>query len=943
MKQKTKSKNSYEPIVFKNSADEDPKCNKNTVISLLSIFLLTSVLLYLYLSDNKNVQENSNISSKYLEQETDIDTIHNHVADSYCSITADEYKFDCFPRGKADKQSCEKRNCCWSPSTENSQIPWCYYSSNYSNYKVINVTTSRDEIIAFFNITANTIYKNDIKVLCMEITLQTAQRLRVKIYDPENKRYEPPYPEVPVLKFNNKNEPLVSDYIVKLSNNKVGFAILRKSDNLTIFDSRNIGGFIYSDQFIQLSALLPTKYIYGLGEHRSSLLLDMNWKTYTFFNHDSPPTNDMNGYGSHPFYLLIEKSGKSHGVFLFNSNAMDIVLQPTPAITYRTIGGILDFYYFMGPTPSDVISQYTDTIGKPFLPSYWTLGFHLCRFGQTLKDLINVHNRTVSAGIPWDTHWNDIDYMKNRNDFTLSDNFTDLPKYVNYLHEIGMHHVIILDPGVSSREPKGSYPPYDDGLKNGLFIKNSSGLPLEGQVWNLDGGTVFPDFTNPKSIDYWINQVSNYHNIIPFDGLWIDMNEPSNFVNGDWEGCMFTNSSNWENPQYTPSVAGGKLNYKTICMSANQHAGLHYDVHNLYGFSEAITTQFALSVIKNSRPLVISRSSFAGLGHFAGHWTGDVFSTWDDMKQSITDIVLFNMFGVPLVGADICGFNYNTTVELCSRWSQLGAFYPFSRNHNSNENFDQDPVALGPLVIESAKKALLIRYSLLPYLYSLFWKAHIYGETVARPLFFEYPYDNSTYNIDTQFLWGSALLISPVLKENQVDVDIYLPNDIWYDYYSKKCTLSNGSIFTVDAPKDTIPLKIRGGYILPVQDPATTTTSSRKNSFGLLIAPNKFKEAFGYLFWDDGDSLNVWENGLYNEIHFKLNNTILLNEVVTNNYSDEKIILQNITVFGILNQPKNVQVNGVTYNNFYYNTTEEVLYFSSLNLDLNIVFNITWT
>jgi len=208
---------------------------------------------------------------------------------------------------------------------------------------------------------------------------------------------------------------------------------------------------------------------------------------------------------------------------------------------------------------------------------------------------------------------------------------------------------------------------------------------------------------------------------------------------------------------------------------------------------------------------------------------------------------------------------------------------------------------------------------------------------------FRYPYDNSTYNIDTQFLWGSALLISPVLKENQVDVDIYLPNDIWYDYYSKKCTLSNGSIFTVEAPKDTIPLKIRGGYILPVQDPATTTTSSRKNSFGLLIAPNKFKEAFGYLFWDDGDSLNVWENGLYNEIHFKLNNTILLNEVVTNNYSDEKIILQNITVFGILNQPKNVQVNGATYNNFYYNTTEEVLYFSSLNLDLNIVFKITWT
>jgi len=69
---------------------------------------------------------------------------------------------------------------------------------------------------------------------------------------------------------------------------------------------------------------------------------------------------------------------------------------------------------------------------------------------------------------------------------------------------------------------------------------------------------------------------------------------------------------------------------------------------------------------------------------------------------------------------------------------------------------------------------------------------------------------------------------------------------------------------------------------------------------------------------------DVWENGMYNEIHFKLNKTILLNEVITNNYSDEKTILQNITVFGILNEPKNIQVNGVTYNNFYYNITEEV-------------------
>lgn len=117
-------------------------------------------------------------------------------------------------------------------------------------------------------------------------------------------------------------------------------------------------------------------------------------------------------------------------------------------------------------------------------------------------------------------------------------------------------------------------------------------------------------------------------------------------------------------------------------------------------------------------------------------------------------MLTFSIFGIPLMGADICGFNENTTASLCNRWMQLGAFYPFSRNHNTDDGIvsvdikkklskdkcvfqPQDPVALGPDVVASSKKALTARYTLLPYLYTLFWSAHVHGETVARPLFFE--------------------------------------------------------------------------------------------------------------------------------------------------------------------------------------------------------------
>ena len=97
----------------------------------------------------------------------------------------------------------------------------------------------------------------------------------------------------------------------------------------------------------------------------------------------------------------------------------------------------------------------------------------------------------------------------------------------------------------------------------------------------------------------------------------------------------------------------------------------------------------------------------------------------------------FNMFGIPYVGADICGFFANTTDELCARWMELGAFYPFSRNHNSEDLIDQDPASLSELVINASRTALNIRYRLLPYLYTLLYESHTTGSTVVRPLYHE--------------------------------------------------------------------------------------------------------------------------------------------------------------------------------------------------------------
>jgi len=199
---------------------------------------------------------------------------------------------------------------------------------------------------------------------------------------------------------------------------------------------------------------LSSNNIYGIGEHKAPFLKSTNWELFTLFNHDRPPpTEGWPLYGSHPFHLNVEDSeGLSNGALLFNSNAMDVLLQPQPAITWRPIGGILDLFVFLGPKPDHVVREYVSLIGKPTIPPFWSLGYHQCRCcpaPHTLEQQKVIWKRTIDAGIPFDVQWNANEYIIKFNNFTV-DNTTigKFGNYVRHLHEIGMHYVPIIDPGI---------------------------------------------------------------------------------------------------------------------------------------------------------------------------------------------------------------------------------------------------------------------------------------------------------------------------------------------------------------------------------------------------------------------------------------------------------------------------------------------------------------
>ena len=288
------------------------------------------------------------------------------------------------------------------------------------------------------------------------------------------------------------------------------------------------------------------------------------------------------------------------------------------------------------------------------------------------------------------------------------------------------------------------------------------------------------------------------------------------------------------NPPYriNNGATGMPLNVNTIDMDAThgEQQWIEYNVHNMYGFSESIATNAALESTMGSRSLVISRSSFSGSGKHAGHWTGDNQSTWASMASSIPGILAMQLFGVALVGSDICGFQGNSNEELCARWMALGSFYPFSRNHNTKGAASQEPY-LWPSVTAISQKTLGSRYELLHVYNTLFFQAHQSGGTVVRPLSFNFAQDPNTFPIGTQFMVGSYVLITPVLTQGATTVEGYFPqtNDAgqpqrWYDWWSGAEFYAGSSGWsTLSAPTSTIPVHIAGGSILPLQEAALNT------------------------------------------------------------------------------------------------------------------------
>lgn len=820
---------------------------------------------------------------------------------------ADEERVNCIPEGGFSPNKCTDRGCSFA-NVENPSAPMCYFDNEKYGYKMVGEAsaTAGGYTVMLKRMESGSLFGKDVDDLQLDVTFDSNSRLHIKFFDPNNDRFEVPLP-IEDLDEDNSN-PL---YDIQFFNEPTFyFKVIRKSSGAVLLDT-SLGGFTFSDQFIQFSTKLESTTMYGWGEHEHQTFKhDFNWMTYGMYSRDQPPYKGANLYGVHPFYVSIEQDNSAHGVLFLNSAAQDVTLTPAPGMVYKTIGGVLDMYVFLGPEPNSVIEQYTKSIGSFYLVPYWSLGFQLCRYGYNHIDVVkDTVARMDAYQIPYDVQYGDIDYMDEQRDFTYDhDKYSGLPQFVDEMRASGKHYVIILDPCLTMDDPVGTYAPYEEGLAKGVYIMEADGVtPLAGKVWP-PGQSAFPDFTNPVTHEWWKDQCKSFHDVINYDGLWIDMNEPANFVTGSTSGCT---DNELNIPPYKPAIWGDILADKSVCPDAKTHIGNHYDTHSLFGWSQSNATYYALEASTGKRPFVISRSTFPGSGRWAAHWLGDNNADWHNLKMSIIGMLEFNLFGIPFIGADICGFNGNTGEELCQRWMEVGSFYPFSRNHNGIGYQEQDPAAFGDLFAQRSKEVLEIRYTLLPYLYTLFYDAHVKGSAVVRSLAFEFVSDTTTHDIDEQFMWGSGLMFSPVLESGVSSVTSYFPAARWYNYLTNQEQTKTGTQVSLDAPLGTIPIHIRGGTVIPTQKSDVNTEKSRHHPHGLIIALDADQQASGRLYWDGLDTVDPLSTGDYALFEFDARNNKMSTSMTGSSSIASQMKLGTIKIFGA-SSSASVRVNGKT-------------------------------
>ena len=305
------------------------------------------------------------------------------------------------------------------------------------------------------------------------------------------------------------------------------------------------------------------------------------------------------------------------------------------------------------------------------------------------------------------------------------------------------------------------------------------------------------------------------------------------------------------------------------------------EVHNIYGHNWAkLVFEGYKNDFPDQRPFILMRAGYSGSQQYALiPWSGDVSRSWGGLQSQIEIALQMGMQGLGFMHSDLGGFaGANLDDNLYVRWLQYGVFQPIYRPH-AQEEVPSEPVFRESKTKALVKKAIELRYQLLPYNYTLAFENNQKGMPLMRPLFFDETDNNSLFTNDKSYLWGNDFLVSPVVFSGVKEQEVYFPKGSnWYDFYTDE-KIQGGTLKMVPLTEDNIPTYVRGGAFIPMIPTIQSTNEYNLNKFYLHFYLDKdVKESSGYLYQDDGETPYAFEKKKFEIINF---NSILKENKLT--------------------------------------------------------------
>ncbi|MBQ0044130.1 MAG: DUF5110 domain-containing protein [Bacteroidales bacterium] len=578
-------------------------------------------------------------------------------------------------------------------------------------------------------------------------------------------------------------------------------------------------------------------------------------------------------------FVPIIQSIKGYGILWDNPSTANFRDDENGTVFESEVGEQVDYYFIYGGNADGVIAGIRKLTGSvPMLPM-WSYGFMQSRERyKSSAEILGALNGYRERNVPIDCVIQDWQYWGNNYQWNamefLNDEFRRPQAMIDEIHDKNAHLLISI---WASFGPMTK--PFRELDAKGHLLHfgtwPQSGLSDWPPRMDYPSGVLPYDPFSEEARDIYWNNLLRLENM-GIDGWWMDSTEPDHLDYQDSDLEQMT----------------GQGSYRSVL-----------NAYPLFSVEGVVNKQLGVS---DRRPMILTRSAYAGQQRTgANTWSGDVQSTWDDLRHQIPAGLGFTLTGNPNFNSDIGGFfpgGYNKRgeaqtchknplfQELYVRWLQFGLFNPMMRSHGETSRREiWEFGEKGEPIYDAIEKSIRMRYALMPYIYSTSWQVTSDNGSFMRALMMDFPKDRNTWENNSEFMFGKSLLVAPVNKalytredrtwsEEKVDwtvhqsFDVYLPTGAkWYDWWTGKL-YNGGQTISADAAIDRCPVYVKAGSIIPVGPDVQYVNEKPWDDLEIRVYPGA--DGSFTLYEDEGDNQN-YKDGAYSTIKFTLKGSTL--------------------------------------------------------------------